>query len=68
MIRHGNIQARGACPPASLSECDEDAREFYEERAAIFQYEAGNSREIAERLAWQETLLYIARRNQGKYK
>jgi hypothetical protein len=35
----------------------EESRYFYEERAAIYQYEAGYTQEEAERLAYQETLL-----------
>lgn len=41
---------------------DDDAREFYEERAGIFEYEAGNPRAKAEYLAWKETEQYLARR------
>lgn len=39
-----------------VSALDEDYREFYEERAAIFEFEAGYSRPEAERLAWDETV------------
>lgn len=34
----------------------EDEREDYEERASIFQFEAGMSKEVAEREAWRDVL------------
>lgn len=35
---------------------DENQREFFEERAAIYEFEAGFSREKAEQMALAETL------------
>ena len=56
-------------PPSSgwrhrqwLATLDEDAREFYEERAAIREFEAGFPRPLAEQLARGETLLYLDQR------
>lgn len=42
---------------------DEDAREFFEERAGILEYEAGMPQGSAETLALDETLKYLARRS-----
>jgi hypothetical protein len=44
---------------------DEDAREFYEERAGILEYEAGFPRPKAEALAWEEVQRYLTRRSGG---
>lgn len=41
---------------------DDDAREFFEERAGILEYEAGLPRQAAEGLAWAETQKYLLRR------
>lgn len=46
-----NGSAQPACSPDS-----QDLRDAYEERAAILEYDAGLSREEAERAAW--TLVY----------
>lgn len=35
------------------------AREYFEERAGILEYEAGYSLSLAEKLAWEETLNYL---------
>ncbi|MFZ5499670.1 MAG: hypothetical protein ACOY6N_11540 [Pseudomonadota bacterium] len=43
-------------------ELDEDAREWFEERAAIYEYEAGMSRHDAEVAAQLATTLYLALR------
>ena len=45
---------------------DEDAREFYEERAGILEYEAGFPRPKAEALAWEEVQRYLTRRSGGQ--
>lgn len=42
---------------------DADAREFFEERAAIRQYDGTQSRAEAEAEALTETRAYLARRN-----
>ena len=44
---------------------DADAREFFEERAAILEFEAGLSRAEAERQASELTRDYLARRQSG---
>jgi hypothetical protein len=41
---------------------DEDAREYFEERAGILEFDGGHPRQKAERMAWEETQLYIRRR------
>ena len=41
---------------------DEDAREYFEERAAIRQFSGGMDQCSAERAALEETRAYIARR------
>lgn len=41
---------------------DADAQEYFEERAAIVEYEAGQPREIAEAVAQRLTKLYLQRR------
>lgn len=40
----------------------DDAREFYEERAGILEYDGGYPRRKAESLAWEETQRYLKRR------
>ncbi len=42
---------------------DDDAREFFEERAGIREYDGGFPRNQAENLAWAETQRYLERRN-----
>ena len=44
---------------------DVDAREFFEERAAILEFEAGLARAEAERQAYALTCDYLARRQSG---
>jgi hypothetical protein len=47
---------------------DEDSREFFEERAGILEYMAGHTRAQAEKLAWNETVLYQKRKLANKSK
>lgn len=47
-----------------VEELDEDAKEFYQERAGIREFTAGQSRNEAESGAWEDTLRYLADRNQ----
>ena len=42
---------------------DDDAREFYEERAGILEYDGGHPRLKAECLAWEETQRYLKQRS-----
>lgn len=42
---------------------DDDAKEFFDERAAMAEYEAGLSRAEAEAMAMRLTLAYIQRRH-----
>lgn len=42
---------------------DPAAQEFYQERAGIRQFDAGQSRREAEAGAWEDTLRYLERRN-----
>lgn len=46
----------------AVASLDEDAREFFEERAGILEFEAGYTRPQAEQLAWNETQRYLKRR------
>ena len=46
----------------AVSALDEDAREFFEERAGILEFDGGLPRPKAERLAWAETEQYLVRR------
>ncbi len=41
------------------------AQEFYQERAAIREFDGQQSRQEAEAAAWEETLRYLERRNAG---
>ena len=41
------------------------AQEFYQERAAIREFDGQQSRRDAEAAAWEETLRYLERRNTG---
>lgn len=45
---------------------DDDAQEFYQERAGIRQFDGGLSRPDAEAAAWKDTLLYLEQRNSGR--
>lgn len=45
-----------------VDELNVDAREFYEERAGILEYDGGHDRRTAESLAWDETQRYIKQR------
>ncbi len=52
----GSIGSNGSTLPSRLPE--ESAREAYEERAAIMEFDGGLSRDEAEREAWAHTLAY----------
>ena len=45
-----------------VSALDEDAREYFEERAGILEFDGCLPRGKAERLAWKETQVYLERR------
>lgn len=45
-----------------IASLDEDAKEFFEERAAIVEYDAGQPRDVAEAVAHRLTLIYLQRR------
>lgn len=45
-----------------LAELDDDANEFFQERAAVREHMGGFKREEAENLAWAETQRYVERR------
>lgn len=47
---------------AWLETLDDDAREYFDERAAIIEYDAKKSRAEAEALAYAETLRYLKQR------
>jgi len=44
---------------------DDDAQEFYQERAGIRQFDGGLSRPDAEAAAWKDTLRYLEQRDSG---
>ncbi|MCK6375311.1 MAG: hypothetical protein L6Q69_14550 [Zoogloea sp.] len=46
-----------------LAELDDDANEFFQERAAVREHMGDFSREQAENLAWAETQRYVERRD-----
>ena len=48
--------------PNDLAALDEDAREYFHERAAIYEYLAHYPRSEAERVAWEEVRRYLERR------
>ena len=48
----------------AVSALDEDAREYFEERAGILEFDGELPRRKAERLAWEETQRYCERRKQ----
>ena len=57
------------CDPAVavfVAGLDEDAREFFEERAAIAEFEGRLDRAAAEALARELTLAFLARRRQRR--
>lgn len=66
------MSAPQCTPPADpalamkVEALDEDAKEFYQERAGIRQYVGGLSRADAEAAAWEDTLLYLAQRGSGR--
>jgi len=45
---------------------DDDAQEFYQERAGIRQYDGCLSRAEAEAAAWEDTLRYLEQRDSGR--
>ena len=47
---------------AWLETLDDDAREYFDERAAIIEYDAKKSRTEAEALAYAETWRYLKQR------
>ncbi len=47
---------------AWLETLDDDAREYFDERAGIIEYDAKKSRTEAETLAYAETLRYLKQR------
>jgi hypothetical protein len=47
---------------ALVNALDDDAREYFEERAGILEFDAGYRRPKAERLAREETVLYLKKR------
>lgn len=59
------IEQRADADPmctAWLAGLDDDAREFFAERAAIIEYDAGQPRAVAEAEAQRLTLIYLQRR------
>lgn len=46
----------------AIDTLDDDAREFFEERAAIIEFDGGVCRPQAEALAWLETQRYMQSR------
>lgn len=44
---------------------DENAHEFFQERAGVRQYLGGLSRPKAEAAAWEDTLRYLEQRDSG---
>lgn len=44
---------------------DDDAQEFYHERAGLREFSGEQSRWKAEKGAWEDTLRYLAQRNGG---
>ena len=44
---------------------DDNAQEFYQERAGIRQFDGGLSRVEAEAAAWEDTLFYLEQRDSG---
>lgn len=46
----------------SIDSLDTDAREQFNERAAIYEYLGGYSRATAEKMAWVEVRRYLERR------
>ena len=49
-----------------LETLDDDAREYFEERAAIFQFDAGLPKSEAELAARELTLAFLARQRNQK--
>ena len=54
----GKVAAKSKLPPANLNA--EDWRSFYEERAAILEYDGGLPREQADRLAFESCVVGVA--------
>ncbi|MBK1718927.1 hypothetical protein CKO27_14985 [Thiocystis violacea] len=53
---------------AFVARLDEDEREYFEERAAIAEYDGGLTRAAAEEQAYQLTLAYRQRHRQRVYR
>lgn len=51
--------------PNDLAALDEDAREYFHERAAIYEYLGGHSRSEAEKMAWDAVMRYLKHRRVG---
>ena len=51
--------------PNDLAALDVDAKECFEERAAIYEYLGGHSRSEAEKMAWEAVRRYLKRRRVG---
>ena len=49
----------------SIDSLDPDAREYFDERAAIYEYLGGHSRSEAEKMAWEAVGRYLKRRGVG---
>ena len=65
------MSAQNDVPPADpdlamkVDALDDDAQEFYQERAGIRQFVGGLSRPEAEAAAWKDTLRYLEQRDSG---
>lgn len=65
------MNARKCTPPLDpnlaikVDALDDDAQEFYQERAGIRQFDGGLSRPEAEAAAWTDTLHYLEQRDSG---
>lgn len=65
------MNARKYTPPLDpnlaikVDAIDDDAQEFYQERAGIRQFDGGLSRAEAEAAAWTDTLHYLEQRDSG---
>lgn len=61
----GQIVAKSKLPPANL--VPEDWRDFFEERAAILEFDGGLSHEKADRLAYESCVVGLANTMPTKY-
>lgn len=63
------MNARKYAPPLDpdlaikVDAIDDDAQEFYQERAGVRQFDGGLSRREAEAAAWEDTLRYLEQRD-----